>query len=430
MRRVRRILAVALAVLFVMPAAHADAPANDNLADAIAVTGEIQGSNEEATLEPDEPDAPSCIADQGLVGRTLWYSVAPDRDGEFALDSSGSITIVATLYSGTSYADLVEVGCGSRGSLRAPVVAGTTYLLQIGGFNSDPGSFTFTTQVTDAVDGGPPPVRLSDALADAPLVSSFPVSVGFDPSTVTVEPEEDSLCDRRSFDSPSGTSWLRIVAPVSGVIPLSNHVDYPEINVYRGDTYGDLETVSCDSSFGRDHLSVQAGVTYSLQMFVSQPYGDDPIEIGLGPVSVPPSNDALDAAKTILSLPYADDVDMWAATVDDADPQALCDQIPPPVDYTQIRSSVWYRFVSDTPQTVQVDIRDSDFFWPAVDVFIRGQGRFIDQPCVLSRSVFDGSTFTALPGVEYFIRIAGGSWDSTGQWLGLGTMRLRMQSAI
>lgn len=150
------ILATALATAFgLLPGtpAHA-APANDDFASAATVPAQQSHSYDDtedttaATLEGGEPQ-PSCLPPGGSIGKTIWYKYLPQQS-KFALKSNtfnSHFDTVLALYSGTSLANLQEISCNNNinsfnGESRVVgnVTQGTTYYLQLGGFNGSSGT--------------------------------------------------------------------------------------------------------------------------------------------------------------------------------------------------------------------------------------------------------------------------------------------------
>lgn len=132
-------------------------PANDDIADAIALTGTsgtVTGTNVGATPEDNEP--PSSCTTQDL-GNAVWWSYTPSGfSGDLSVSLEGSdYDTVLTIYT----ADLTELGCNddiSDTNLQSrldgiPVHNGETVLIRVGGFSGDAGAITLTYAVTGVV---------------------------------------------------------------------------------------------------------------------------------------------------------------------------------------------------------------------------------------------------------------------------------------
>jgi len=120
------------------------APPNDDCANAIPLSGTVVGltfANVEAT---DDGPVPSC---QSNTHKNVWYCWTADKDGRgnvMTIDS-GFDTVVA-VYDGCDCTNLTEVGCdddgyyeGTDADLQFDVVAGHSYLISIGGWNTNSG---------------------------------------------------------------------------------------------------------------------------------------------------------------------------------------------------------------------------------------------------------------------------------------------------
>ena len=142
-------------------AAIAAPPPNDNRAQAqvVALPSTTDGTTVEATQEPNEPAGCS-----GVRG-TVWYRVAPDRDGRVIADltANGDLDAVVDVYR-VRRSQLTAVNCDTtdengRASLSFPVRSGETYLIRIAPvFNSVDDTFRLTLQLgePDARPPGPP----------------------------------------------------------------------------------------------------------------------------------------------------------------------------------------------------------------------------------------------------------------------------------
>jgi Tol biopolymer transport system component/PKD repeat protein len=132
-------------------------PANDLFVDATVIPSLPFSDTRDltaASLEAGEPSTPSCARPYGPLTSSAWYRFTPTETGSISANTfnSGFPTVVAA-YTGTSVANLTEVGCGvfgNRSTFRA--VANTTYYLQVGGLFGQTGSLQFGLEVT------PPPV--------------------------------------------------------------------------------------------------------------------------------------------------------------------------------------------------------------------------------------------------------------------------------
>jgi hypothetical protein len=139
-------------LLAVPGVAHAAPPANDDFADAAAVTEPLPftttADTSEATYQSGEPALKKFGC--GFIGATVWYAYTPSADTIVGADTIGSDfdTIVA-VWEGTDLGSLTLVGCNddARGGLQSSVPflaeAGVEYRIQVGGYGADTGSLSF-----------------------------------------------------------------------------------------------------------------------------------------------------------------------------------------------------------------------------------------------------------------------------------------------
>jgi hypothetical protein len=131
------------------------APPNDNFSNAVTLqgsSGTVTGTNSGATKEAGEPVNPP---DTG-GGRSVWYNWTPSSSGQATIDTNGS-TFDTTLavYTGSSVSALTVIASNDdisplsappprniQSSVTFPVTAGTTYRIQVDGFDADIGSIT------------------------------------------------------------------------------------------------------------------------------------------------------------------------------------------------------------------------------------------------------------------------------------------------
>jgi len=125
-------------------------PANDNFSNATLISAlpfNDSIDTTSASRESGEPN-PSC----GNSSATIWYTFTPTVSGSISASGNGSFSPIFAAYTGSSLANLIEVGCHSFGLLTFHVNAGTTYYIQLGSIFGNGGTFQFTLNVT------PPPV--------------------------------------------------------------------------------------------------------------------------------------------------------------------------------------------------------------------------------------------------------------------------------
>jgi subtilisin family serine protease len=152
---------------------NCNAPANDNFANAIAISGgvTVAGTNVNATKETGEP---SHAGNAG--GKSVWWSFTPSASGQITVNTAGSsFDTLLGVYTGSAVNVLTLVASNNDvggGDLTSAVsfagVSGTTYYIAVDGLNGASGSVTlFADQVAPA---GPVsctfPSRLGDINGD------------------------------------------------------------------------------------------------------------------------------------------------------------------------------------------------------------------------------------------------------------------------
>ena len=137
----------ALLIIGLLPStALAAPPSNDNFASRttipLAPYDDMQNTSE-ATLETGEQQPVSCGEES--IGRTVWYAYTPATPGLLQIDTAESdFDTMLAVWTGTALGSLAEVVCNDdTAGLTSRVVfeaaAGTTYLIQAGGWVDDGG---------------------------------------------------------------------------------------------------------------------------------------------------------------------------------------------------------------------------------------------------------------------------------------------------
>ncbi len=125
---------------------QAQAPANDNFADATAITTlpfDDELYTNEASSELDE-QIPDCFSNWPYPGeleyRTVWYAFTPTDNGLVQGYIDRDFDLGLAVYTGTDLANLTELGCWRYAwDYAFNVEANITYYIQIGGVNGGVG---------------------------------------------------------------------------------------------------------------------------------------------------------------------------------------------------------------------------------------------------------------------------------------------------
>jgi alpha-tubulin suppressor-like RCC1 family protein/uncharacterized protein YkwD/thiol-disulfide isomerase/thioredoxin/plastocyanin/uncharacterized membrane protein YphA (DoxX/SURF4 family) len=121
--------------------------ARDNFAQAnrLPLPATISGATTQATTEPGEP----LFCGSKVMGKTAWFKIIPEASGALIVTTGGSdFDTILAVYTGSSLANLQRLVCnddagGSDQTSRAftMVTGGTTYYLQLGGYQGAGGQF-------------------------------------------------------------------------------------------------------------------------------------------------------------------------------------------------------------------------------------------------------------------------------------------------
>jgi hypothetical protein len=199
--------------------AFAAAPANDNFASAIPLTGasfSTTGTNVEATKETGEPNHAGVTG-----GRSVWWTwTAPATPPPSVMITTfgSDFDTVLHVYTGTSVSTLFSVTSGNDGI--SPIttsrvtfspVANTVYYIAVDGNNG------FTGSIKLALPATPPP---NDNFASAtPLSGTLVTTTGYN-FGATREVGEPT----NPINSGGPSVWYTWTAPSSGKFKISTYV--------------------------------------------------------------------------------------------------------------------------------------------------------------------------------------------------------------
>lgn len=225
--------------------------ANDNFASAITVATfpfSATGSNSLDTTQSGEPSA--CP-----MGHTVWYKVVPAVTGLLYADTRGSsFDTVLAGYQGTTLASLSLQACnddtadlGLQSRIQFPVFAGTTYYVQLGGFDTNSGTFILFIDNFATCSS-------NDNQAGACTVSALPYSDAQSTAGATTEIAEPPAvaCPVVTI---SHTVWYRYTVPTGvltqGLTASSAGSSYDTVvDVFAAGAGQSLVPVACNDDFG------------------------------------------------------------------------------------------------------------------------------------------------------------------------------------
>jgi hypothetical protein len=337
-----------------LPGPAADAPTNDNFANAIVASSTPftdTRSTAGATTEAGEP------LPCGLMGATMWYRFVTGSTATISADTTTSnYDTVIAVYHGTTLAGLTNDACNddSGGTLQSSVSftgGANTYYLQVGGFNGNTG--TAVVHLSFSAGGCPGPAN--NCFANAIAIVGFPFSTGESTAGATTESGEPLPCGAMGT-----TVWWRFSVATSGQITADTFTsDYDTVLAsYSGTSLGGLTNLACndDTSSLQSQISfnVVPGVQYDLQLggFGGQT-GNAVLHVSFSTCGGP-ANNCFANAVTVSPTPHNPVTDMRStsgATMESGEP-APCGAIG---------STVWYRFTPTQNGGLIVDTLNSDF---------------------------------------------------------------------
>jgi hypothetical protein len=311
------------------------APANDNFADRITLTGTSFSAtvdNTEATLEAGE----AAIYTENALKHSVWYEWVAPSDGVLNLDtllSAGNDDTMVYVFTGASLAALTFIGFNDDtwidyySVLNIPVIEGVSYKIAVGGYNSPVGSITLRGSITTKL--------ANDDLADTEVISSLPADI--DGSTLCASYEQ---WERDEYlENGCGSVWYEYTPAGDGVLALEvTDTDFEgEIYIFEGasptwdNELNSLWFAPDDHSFVR-MFSVVGGTTYKFQVNAYAMGGTFSLSVTALPTT-PPTNDDFDAAIEFTGDTFNVSTNNYNATVQAGEDVA---------NY----NSIWYKYTA------------------------------------------------------------------------------------
>jgi hypothetical protein len=395
---IRRILpaGVAVAAALLWPAgALADAPPNDDFANAMQISTVPFSDSVDprtATTEPPEPP-PAC--DFSTAG-TVWYSYTPSGDGtvETFIDSALVNPGIVSVYTGSGLSSLDLVGCrsffGPTSPLTFAATAGTTYYFQARALSETAAELTFSLKFRAA---GPPAVA-NDNFADARQLAALPFSDVVDNTEATSEDGEPTWCG-----PTNETIWYRFTPTSTGVVRADTSGSaFPisELAVYEQNAggFGGLSFTGCVFNGNPLYFTAEAGHTYYLQAgsFI---VGGGLLHVNLQAVP-PPPNDDFEQATPIASLPFSADLEILGATIQPGEPTPC--RFP-------VKGTAWYAFTPTVSGTYTGGLTS-----PSAFTFVVAYGIYTGTTLADLRqtacNLGNPLEFDAERGTTYYIQVA------------------------
>ncbi len=289
------------------PAAFAVAPANDNFANAEALSGSptsASGTNVGATKEANEPDH---AGDPG--GHSVWYSWQAPSSGPVTIGTcASSVDTLIGVYTGATVGGLTQVAANDESSgpncadtdqseVSFAATGGTTYKIAVDGWEGDTGSFSLAIAPLS-----PPP---NDSFSSPePLSGSPAFTFGTNAAATKQSGEPNHAGD------PGGASvWYSWTAPRSGLVFMDTcNSDFDTLlGVYTGSAVNALTSVVSNDD-GPDcgpqsevSFTAIAGVSYRIAVDGSTQAGAQPAAFGQVGIELvmPPANDSFGSPQAL-----------------------------------------------------------------------------------------------------------------------------------
>ena len=346
-----------IGLIGVVPAAAAEPPGNDNLADATPLSEPAAtGTNLEATGEPGEPDH---AGESGPLA-SVWYSWTAPSAGRFRIDTCGSaIDTTLAVYTGAAVDALTEIAsagddpseeCSPAGVVLFDAQADTTYLIAVDGAGEAQGDV--------AVNVAPAPLPANDAFASA---IAIPGASGADSGSNVDATGETGEPNHADESEPFASLWWTWTAPEDARMRIDtcgSAID-TTLGVYTGDAVDALTFVASNDDDASGvcapgsviRIDAQEGTTYRIAVDGFEAEEGD-ITVNVAPLPVP-DNDAFDGA---VEIPGA--AAQLTGTIVNATGQA---GEPDHVGVSAPFASVWFRWTAPASGPVTIDTCGSGF---------------------------------------------------------------------
>jgi hypothetical protein len=397
----------AAGVLVLAAPAQAAPPANDDFADAQAISlpSTTSGTLTEATIEsPDEPNHAGFLQAQSSV----WYSwtpisAAPVKLSTCAGSSTGPVPGIA-VYHGDTLASLTKDASDLNCIVKLHAAAGAHYKIAVFSLNASAGAFQLQFSQLS------PPAN--DDFANAETVpSSLPQNINGTTVDATGEPSETPHVSQ----GPNASVWYSwtpaadVTAKLEFCDQLMNEPAELSVVVYTGTAIDSLTRVTDNQLSCRLYFHAEAGQEYRIVVDTTHILVEEgPFQAVLRQLA-PPANDDLANAQPLpagqIQNVAGTTVD---ATVESGEPNHFgpgCGPCPPAIGP---QSSVWYEWTSDASGGATTVDACSGIFLFSVAVYTG------DAYPVAAAAPNDGScseTFTAAPSTTYRIAVASHNED-------------------
>ncbi|MDT9177007.1 MAG: S8 family serine peptidase [Limnospira sp. PMC 1291.21] len=238
-------------------------PANDNLANSIALSGasvSTTGTNINATQQSGEP------SHAGTGGSSVWWNWTAPSSGTATINTNGSdFDTVLGVYTGSSISGLTEIasddnsGFGLQSQVTFNAVGGTNYKIAVDGFNGAQGNINL--DLVFATSQLP-----NDDFSSSATLSGTSVNITSSNVNATKEPGEPNHAGLYGGSSV----WWNWTAPDSGLVTIDTFGSNFDtiLAAYTGSSLSNLTEIdSNDDTNGlQSQISfvVEPGTTYKI----------------------------------------------------------------------------------------------------------------------------------------------------------------------
>ena len=185
-------------------------PTNDGFSGPTISSGQQTVNTSAASVQSGEPTTFSCGGPTIATGRTAWYTITPASTSQIALTTVGStFDTVLAVYTGSAVNGLTPVTCndnvggGTTSQVQFTGQAGTSYRVQLGGFNAEGGNgvlnVTASSLDSDPRQEGPIQVSGNQAVGGNGTITVSVKNYGTVP-TPAIHPLVDGT-------TPAGQTW-------------------------------------------------------------------------------------------------------------------------------------------------------------------------------------------------------------------------------
>lgn len=419
-----------VAVLLSAHGVWAQAPANDNFANRIALTTALPitaaGTTAGATSEAGEPDHANATA-ANRASNSVWSRWTSTVTGTVAFTvSNAAFDSIIGVYTGNAVTGLTLVGSADEFAIgdetaAVRVVTGVTYSIAVDGFSTARGvvenSGTFNLQIAFV------PRPINDDFDDAFVLDpTFPTGANGTAFGATVEAAEPDHGNAIFGNFASNSVWYRWTAPSTETViasSLGQQID-GVVAVYTGTLAGGLNLVGAADFFGpagieKVPFNAVAGTTYSIAVDAwstarSLPAGGWPFVVTL---SRPPANDQFAARQDLgNALPVAFEIgSAIGASAEAGEPDHAN-----AASANEATSTVWYQWTAPRAALIGVDV-ESELMDSILAVYTGTSFAGLTEVASVDLTL-DGikkrAVFEALAATTYVIAVDGYSTDATG----------------